>query len=340
VPSAVFLLIMKSVLQSLIVVSLFVAAGFAQQTSSLSADDAESLGLSFSVATGWRQGSADPYTASYTGNGAPIYFYTELYSASPAGAFDTDTTEEVLRSKWGDAALSARLHNISAASAEAVEAEWPGSRMERWFRVSNDRFLVERCMTNGVSASIWTAVAKPACEAQYNAVVVTASTLPPTYRAAEPAPKPVAVQLARIPGGHCATPSGASETAKMTSLVTHGERADTPANQFACWEEASQLGSADAMTKIGQLFLERDQVHPNEQDRTAGVVWLLVAADRYTALMRTTPAAESKARYRQRFNTIMDLVGALKSEKLTTQQFDAAVTEASNWKKSNMHLFR
>src|SRR4051794_35365666 len=106
---------MKSVLQSLILVFLFVAAGFAQQTSSLSADDAESLGLSFSVAPGWRQGSADPYTASYTGSNAAVYFYTELYSASPAGAFDTDTTEEVLRSKWGDAALSARQHNISAA---------------------------------------------------------------------------------------------------------------------------------------------------------------------------------------------------------------------------------
>jgi len=36
----------------------------------------------------------------------------------------------------------------------------------------------------------------------------------------------------------------------------------------------------------------------------------------------------------------MDLVAALKSEKLTVQQFDTAVAEASNWKKANMQLFR
>ena len=66
-----------------------------------------------------------------------------------------------------------------------------------------------------------------------------------------------------------------------------------------------------------------------------------MAADRYTALMRTPGAgAEAKTRYRQRFNTIMDLVAALRSEKLSVQQFDLAVTEASNWKKANMQLFR
>src|SRR5438270_7981636 len=113
---------MKSVLTFLVLVALSVTAGVAQQTSSLSADDAESLGLSFSVAPGWRQGSADPYTATYTGRDAAVYFYTELYSASPAGAFDAQSTEEALRAKWGDGSLSARLHNITAASAEAVEA--------------------------------------------------------------------------------------------------------------------------------------------------------------------------------------------------------------------------
>ena len=94
------------------------------------------------------------------------------------------------------------------------------------------------------------------------------------------------------------------------------------------------------MTKIGQMFLERDQLHQSEQDRMAGVVWLLVAADRYNTLLRATKDADAKTRYKQRINTIMDLVAALKSEKLTLQQFDSAVTEASNWKKANMQLFR
>jgi hypothetical protein len=88
------------------------------------------------------------------------------------------------------------------------------------------------------------------------------------------------------------------------------------------------------------MFLERDQVHESEQDRTAGVVWLLVAADRYQTLLRTTSDPEMKAHYHQRITTIMDLVAALKSEKLNAQQFDLAVSEASTWKKSNMHLFR
>jgi hypothetical protein len=312
----------------------------AQQTSTLTPDDAQALGLSFSAAPDWRQGLSDPYSATTNARGINLSFYTELYSATSPGAFDSDTTQDVLEARWGDSLASAKSKNITAASADGVELEWPGSRIERWFRMSNDRFLVERCMTSGVSANVWTTVAKPACEAQFNAVVVTASTLPPTYRAAEPQPKRAAPELARIPDGRCAAATGATETAKAASLVRHGERAESQSDQFACWEAASRLGSADAMTKIGQLFLERDQVHESEQDRMAGVSWLLVAADRYHTLIRTSSDAETKARYQQRFNTIMDLVAALKSGKLTEQQFDTAVAEASKWKKENMQLFR
>jgi hypothetical protein len=317
----------------------------AQQSSSLSADDAQSLGLNFSAAPGWQQGLADPYSATTNARAISIYFNTEIYSAAAPGSFDSKTTEDIVRSEAGDLASKVQLHNVMAASADGLEAEWPGSRIERWFRISNDRFLVERCMTNGVNSSVWTTVARPGCEAQFNAVVLTASTLPPAYRAAEPSPSDAAqsaaaIELHRIPGGHCRAASGSSSTARAASLTRHGEQADTPADQFACWEAASQLGSADAMTKLGQMFLERDQLHQSEQDRTAGVVWLLVAADRYHTLLRTTKDAEAKTRYQQRFNTIMDLVAALKNDKLSSQQFDMAVTEASKWKKSNMELFR
>jgi hypothetical protein len=327
------------------------AVARAQQTSTVTSDDAQVLGLDFSAAPGWRQGLSDPFSATTNAHGVSLYFYTELYSAASAGVFDTQTTEDVIRAKWSDSE-HAQFRQITAASADGVEVEWPGSRIERWFRVSNDRFVVERCMANGVSASVWASVARAECDAQFNAVVITESTLPPAYRAAEPVPgetrattEPPARKvpnpaLARIPGGQCATAGGASETAKAASLVRHGERAESQADQFACWEAASQLGSADAMTKIGQMFLERDQMHQSEQDRMAGVVWLLVAADRYNTLLRATKDAEAKTRYKQRMNTIMDLVAALKSEKLTLQQFDSAVTEASNWKKANMQLFR
>lgn len=331
---------MKWILLFLAVAGALVGAGVAQQISSLSQEDAQSLGLTFAAAPDWRQGSSDPYSATTNSRGVSVYFYTELYTASTPGTFDSQTTQDVMQGKWRDSLLGARLKNISAGSADGVEAEWVGNRVERWFRVSNDRFVVERCMTNNVTASVWTSVVRPECDAQYNAVVLTASTLPPTYRASEPAPKVPAPEMARIPGGRCSAASGASESARAASLLAHGERAEAPADQFACWEAASQLGSADAMTKIGQLFLERDQLHQSEQDRMAGVVWLLVAADRYTTLVRMAPGPDSKARYQQRFHTIMDLVAAIKSEKLTVQQFDTAVTEASNWKKSNMHLFR
>lgn len=321
-------------------------AVYGQQSSSLTSDDAQTIGLTFSAAPGWQQGLSDPFSATTNSRGISVYFSTELYTASTPGAFDTDSTEDVLRAKWGESLAAAQSQPITAASADGVQLVWPGSRMERWFRISNDRFLVERCMSNGVKVSVWDSVVRPECEAQFNSVIVTASTLPPTYRAAErtepaePVRKATAPELARIPGGHCPAPSGSSETTRMASLLRHGERADAPADQFACWEAASELGSADAMTRIGQMFLQRDQLHQSEQDRTAGVVWLLVAADRYHTLLRTSSEPELKKRYQQRFTTIMDLVGALKSEKLTEQQFDAAVSQASSWKKSNMHLFR
>jgi hypothetical protein len=326
---------------------------YAQQTSSLSADDAQSLGLNFFPASGWQQGVSDPYTATIQVRGISVTFSTELYSASIPGAFDTETTEDVLRDRWRESAASARVNKVAAASADGIEVAWPGSRMERWFRISNDRFLVERCLTNGVSATLWASAVRPACDAQFDSVVLTASTLPPAYRAAEPkasdeaaepetksGTKSESVELARIPGGRCGTAHGNSETARAAFLVRHGERADSPADQFACWEAASELGSADAMTKIGQLFLERDQVHQSEQDRMAGVVWLLVAADRYHTLIRGTRDPEVKERYQQRFNTIMDLVSALKSGKLSETQFSLAVSKASAWKRSNMQLFR
>lgn len=322
------------------------SAVLGQQSSSLSSDDAQSMGLSFSAAAGWQQGLSDPFTATTNSRGISVYFNTEVYTASTPGAFDTDSTEDVLRAKWGESLAAAKSQPITAASADGVQLVWPGSRMERWFRMSNDRFLVERCISNGVKVSVWDSVVQPECEAQFNSVIVTASTLPPTYRAAErtepaeSARKAPAPELARIPGGHCAAATGSSETTKMAALLRKGERADSPADQFACWEAASELGSAEAMTRIGQMFLERDQLHQSEQDRTAGVVWLLVAADRYHTLLRTSSEPELKKRYQQRFSTIMDLVAALKSEKLTEQQFDTAVSHASNWKKSNMHLFR
>jgi len=281
-----------------------VALAGAQQTSSLSTEDAESAGLNFSLASGWQGRSFDPYSATAYLNGTAILFATEMYSAPSQGSFDTKTTDDVLRGKWGESLKGTLSKDIHAASATGVEVEWTGSRVERWFRLSNDRFLVERCMTNSVKLSVWSAVVRPACDAQFNAVVVTASTLPPSYRAEEAAaaenvpppenpvaPREAKPELVRIPGGKCRAASGASETARAASLVRHGERAETPADQFACWESASQLGSADAMTKIGQMFLDRDQLHQSEQDRTAGVVWLLVAADRYQALMRTASDA-------------------------------------------------
>jgi hypothetical protein len=325
----------------LVLLLLIAAVAAAQETASLSAEDARTAGLTFNFASGWQPAPSNPYNATFRDRSVTATFATETYSSPAPGAFDSFTTRDALQTRWGDLLAQANVGAIAAGSADGLQAEWPGSRIERWFRISNDRFIVERCMANNVSMAVWTRIVRPACDAQFAAVILTGSTLPPDYRAAEPLPKTQtpSTEFARIPGGRCEEPAGTEQT-KISRLIRRGEREQTAAERFACWEAASQLGSPEAMVKIGQLFLDRDQLQASEQDRMAGVSWLLVAADRYQTLIRNSRDTEAKARYQQRIDTIMDLVNALKSGRLTTQQFDTAVTEASNWKKSNMHLFR